>query len=47
MQYDELTAYVTVDEPGIRVHRALERLTVGYTYVNGELKIYAQTMRVL
>jgi hypothetical protein len=47
MQYDELTAYVTVDEPGVRVHRALERLTVGYTYVNGELKIYALTMRVL
>jgi hypothetical protein len=47
MQYDELTAYVQVDEPGVRVHRALERLTIGYTYVNGDLKIYALTMRVL
>jgi hypothetical protein len=47
MQYDEITAYVQVDEPGVRVHRALERLLVGYTFVNGELRIYALTMRVL
>jgi hypothetical protein len=47
MQYDSITAYVQVDEPGVRVHRALERFTVGYTFVGEELKIYAIVMKVL
>jgi thiol-disulfide isomerase/thioredoxin len=29
--YDSVNAYVVVEEPGVRTHRALERLTVGYS----------------
>jgi hypothetical protein len=47
MIYDEINAYVEVDEPGVRVHRATERITVGYTNVNGNLQIYAIVMHVI
>jgi hypothetical protein len=42
-----ITAYIEVDEPGVRVHRALERWTVGYTNVNENLRIYATVFKVL
>jgi hypothetical protein len=47
MIYDEINAYVEVDEPGVRVHRALQRFTVGYTNIGGVLRIYALVFRVL
>jgi thiol-disulfide isomerase/thioredoxin len=32
MAYDSVNAYVVVEEPGLRTHRALERLTIGYSW---------------
>jgi hypothetical protein len=47
MIYDNITAYVGVNEPGVRWHRAMERWSVGYTYVDGNLRIYALVFKVL
>jgi hypothetical protein len=36
MIYDSINVYAEVYEVGVRWHRALERITVGYTVVNGQ-----------
>jgi thioredoxin-related protein len=50
MAYDSVNAYVVIDEPGVRTHRALERLTVGYSWdpnaVHG-ITIHSLTLKVL
>jgi hypothetical protein len=47
MIYDSINVYSVVEERGVRVHRAMVRLTVGYTYVNGDAIIYALVLKVL
>jgi Trypsin-like peptidase domain len=47
MLYDSINVYSVVTERSGRVHRALIRLTVGYTLNNGALRIYALVMKVL
>ena len=47
MLYDSINVYNVVTERNGRVHRALTRLTVGYTLNNGALGIYALVMKVL
>ena len=47
MLYDSINVYSVVTERSGRVHRALKRLTVGYTLNNGALRIYALVMKVL
>ena len=50
MAYDSVNAYVVIEEPGVRTHRALERLTVGYSSdrnaVHGII-IHSLTLKVL
>jgi thiol-disulfide isomerase/thioredoxin len=50
MAYDSVNAYVVIDEPGVRTHRALERLTIGYSWdpnaVHG-ITIHSVTLKVL
>jgi thiol-disulfide isomerase/thioredoxin len=50
MAYDSVNAYVVIDEPGVRIHRALERLTIGYSSdpdaVHG-ITIHSLTLKVL
>lgn len=47
MLYDSINVYSVVSERNGRVHRAMTRLTVGYTLNNGVLGIYALVMKVL
>ena len=47
MLYDSINVYSVVTERNGRVHRALTRLTVGYTVNNGVPGIYALVMKVL
>jgi hypothetical protein len=47
MLYDSINVYSVVTERNRRVHRALTRLTVGYTVNNGVPGIYALAMKVL
>jgi hypothetical protein len=47
MLYDSINVYSVVTERNGRVHRALTRLTVGYTLNNGALGIYALVIKVL
>ena len=47
MIYDSVNVYAEVYEVGVRWHRALERITVGYTVVDGQTTIYAIVMKVL
>jgi hypothetical protein len=47
MLYDSINVYSVVTERNGRIHRALTRLTVGYTLNNGVLGIYALVMKVL
>ena len=47
MLYDSINVYSVVTERSGRVHRALIRLTIGYTLNNGALRIYALVMKVL
>jgi thioredoxin-related protein len=48
--YDSVNAYVVIEEPGVRTHRALERLTLGYSWdpnaVHGII-IHSVTLKVL
>jgi thiol-disulfide isomerase/thioredoxin len=50
MAYDSVNAYVVIEEPGVRIHRALERLTIGYSWdpnaVHGII-IHSLTLKVL
>jgi thiol-disulfide isomerase/thioredoxin len=50
MAYDSVNAYVVIEEPGVRTHRALERLTIGYSgdpnAVHG-ITIHSLTLKVL
>jgi thiol-disulfide isomerase/thioredoxin len=50
MSYDSVNAYVVVEEPGVRTHRALERLTIGYSWdpnaAHGII-IHSVTLKVL
>ena len=50
MAYDSVNAYVVIEEPGARTHRALERLTIGYSWdpnaVHG-ITIHSLTLKVL
>jgi thiol-disulfide isomerase/thioredoxin len=50
MSYDSVNAYVVIEEPGVRTHRALERLTIGYSWdpnaVHGII-IRSLTLKVL
>jgi thioredoxin-related protein len=50
MAYDSVNAYVVIDEPGVRIHRALERLTIGYSWdpnaAHG-ITIHSLTLKVL
>jgi hypothetical protein len=50
MAYDSVNAYVVIEEPGVRTHRALERLTIGYSWdpnaVHG-ITIHSLTLKVL
>ena len=47
MIYDHIDMQSDVYEAGVRWHHARVRFTVGYTYVNEVLKIYALTYQVL
>jgi thioredoxin-related protein len=47
MFYDSVNIYAVIPERSGRTHHAMERLTVGYSYVNGETKIYSLTLKVL
>jgi hypothetical protein len=47
MIYDHIDMQSNVYETGVRWHHARVRFTVGYTYVNQVLKIYALTYQVL
>jgi len=47
MIYDHIDMQSDVYETGARWHHARVRFTVGYTYVNQVLKIYALTYQVL
>jgi hypothetical protein len=47
MIYDEINVYSVVTERGGRVHRAMTRLTVGYTNNDGNLRIYALVLKVI
>jgi hypothetical protein len=47
MLYDSINLYSVVTERNGHVHRALTRLTVGYTVNNGVPGIYALVMKVL
>jgi hypothetical protein len=47
MIYDHIDMQSDVYESGVRWHHARVRFTVGYTYVNQVLKIYALTYQVL
>jgi hypothetical protein len=47
MIYDHIDMQSDVYEAGVRWHHARVRFTVGYTYVNQVLKIYALTYHVL
>jgi thiol-disulfide isomerase/thioredoxin len=48
--YDSVNAYVVIEEPGVRTHRALEHLTIGYSWdphaVHGII-IHSVTLKVL
>jgi len=46
MFYDSVNVYAVIEEHGGRVHRAMERVTVGYTSGNGQT-IYSLTLKVL
>ena len=50
MAYDSVNAYVMIEEPAVRLHRALERLTIGYAWdpnaVHGII-IHSITLKVL
>jgi hypothetical protein len=47
MIYDSINVYSVITETKGRIHRAMTRLTVGYTVDNGVLGIYALVMKVL
>jgi hypothetical protein len=47
MLYDSINVYSVVTERNGHVHRAMTRLTVGYTVNDGVLGIYALVMKVL
>lgn len=47
MIYDAINVYSEVQERHGRLHRAMTRLTVGYTVENGVPTIYALTLKVL
>jgi len=47
MLYDSINVYGDITERGGRVHRALTRLTVGYTDNAGRYTIYALVLKVL
>jgi hypothetical protein len=47
MIYDSINVYSVVTERNGRVHRAMTRLSVGYTMNNGVLTIYALALKVL
>jgi hypothetical protein len=47
MIYDSINVYSVITETNGRIHRAMTRLTVGYTVNNGVLGIYALVMKVL
>jgi hypothetical protein len=47
MIYDSINVYSVVTERTGRVHRAMTRLTVGYTLNNGALGIYALSLKIL
>jgi hypothetical protein len=47
MIYDSINVYSVVTERNGRIHRAMTRLTVGYTVNNGVFGIYALVMKVL
>ena len=48
--YDSVNAYVVIEEPGVRTHRALERLTIGYSWdpnATPGIAIHSLTLKVL
>jgi hypothetical protein len=47
MIYDNITLISDVYETGVRWHHATVRFTVGYTYVDGIVKIYALVYKVV
>ncbi len=47
MLYDSINVYSEIRERHGRLHRAMSRLTVGYTLENGVPTIYSLTMKVL
>jgi hypothetical protein len=47
MIYDSINVYSEVQERFGRLHRALTRLTVGYTVENGVPNIYGLVLKVL
>jgi hypothetical protein len=47
MIYDNITMVSNVYEIGVRWHHATIKFTVGYTYVNGIVKIYALVYKVV
>lgn len=47
MIYDNITMVSDVYETGVRWHHVTVRFTVGYTYVDGALKIYALVYKAL
>jgi hypothetical protein len=47
MIYDSINVFSVVQEHYGRLHRALTRLTVGYTVENGVPNIYGLVLKVL
>jgi thioredoxin-related protein len=47
LYYDSVNIYAVIPERGGRTHRAMERLTVGYSDVNDRRTIYSMTLKVL